>query len=215
MIGLIKKDLYNISGGLKIYVLIPVLFAFLSYVNGNMDLLAFGTCFIGLFIVISCCAYDELADFNAYALTLPISRKDLVIAKFEMANICSILVFVIANLLANGLYLLDAARFAEFSPLYFLEYTWIASFTCNIVIALLLSIIFKFGTEKGRIVFLVIFLGTGAVVGVLGSLNIPMPNLSFLAVLDDYFLVIITILGVIAEIVGIMISTKIMNHKEM
>ena len=82
MIGLMKKDFYNVGSSLKIYFLIPLLFAVLGYQDGSTDLLAFGTCFLGIFIVISSFAYDDMAHFNNFALTLPIDRKDLVISKF-------------------------------------------------------------------------------------------------------------------------------------
>lgn len=43
MIGLIKKDFFNVASSLKVYLMIPIMFAFVSYANESMDLLAFST----------------------------------------------------------------------------------------------------------------------------------------------------------------------------
>lgn len=215
MIGLMKKDFYNVASSLKIYLLIPLLFAFLGYQDGSTDLLAFGTCFLGIFVVISCFAYDDMAHFNDYALTLPIDRKDLVLSKFLMGNIFLVIVLLISNLFANGVALLAPNKFVHFDPLDFLQYTFIASVIVNIVSSFILIIMFKYGSEKGRIVFLVTFLGIGLVGGLLGKLfgNLDFSNL--ITFLDEYLPYIILPISIIVEAVAIVISNQIMKKKEL
>lgn len=216
MLGLIKKDLYNLSGSMKVYIIIPILFAFLSFMNNDMTMMAFGTSFVSLFIVITSCAYDDMSQFQSFALTLPILRKDLVISKFLMGNCFSILLFVICNLLANVLYFeFGEAQFPDFQAVDFALYTILAVLAANICISILLTIIFKFGTEKGRIVFMVMFLGVGLLGGIIGNLNIDLPFDFLFSLSDEMFTLFCAILSIVVELIAIMISTHIMNKKEM
>lgn len=215
MIGLMKKDFYNVGSSLKIYLLIPLLFAFLGYQDGSTDLLAFGTCFLGIFVVISCFAYDDMAHFNDFALTLPIDRKDLVLSKFFMGNIFLVIVFAISNLFANGIAMLAPDKFVNFSPVDFIEYTYIASMIVNILASIILMIMFKYGSEKGRIVFLVTFLGLGFIGGLLGKVFGGL-DLSGIAVfLDQYLPYLILPISLGIEAVAIVISNQIMKKKEL
>lgn len=215
MLGLLRKDLYNLAGSIKIYVIIPLLFAFLSFTNQDMTMMAFGTSFVALFVVISSCAYDEMSQFTSYALTLPIFRKDLVLSKYLMGNIFSILLYLISIVMATGMYLIFGAdQFPAFDPMEFTMFALVAAMAANICISVLLVIIFKFGTEKGRIVFLVMFLIIGLSGGVLSALNITFPFELLNSVSDEAFFIGITILSFIAELGGILISNRIMQHKE-
>ena len=205
MIGLMKKDFYNVGSSLKIYFLIPLLFAVLGYQDGSTDLLAFGTCF----------AYDDMAHFNNFALTLPIDRKDLVISKFLISNLFLVIVLIISNLFANGIAMLAPDKFVNFSPVYFLEYTYIASMIVNILASIILIIMFKYGSEKGRIVFLVTFLGLGFIGGLLGKV-FGEPDLSGITVfLDQYLSYLILPISLGIEAIAIVISNKIMKKKEL
>lgn len=215
MIGLMKKDFYNVGSSLKIYFLIPLLFAVLGYQDGSTDLLAFGTCFLGIFIVISSFAYDDMAHFNNFALTLPIDRKDLVISKFLISNLFLVIVLIISNLFANGIAMLAPDKFVNFSPVYFLEYTYIASMIVNILASIILIIMFKYCSEKGRIVFLVTFLGLGFIGGLLGKV-FGEPDLSGITVfLDQYLSYLILPISLGIEAIAIVISNKIMKKKEL
>lgn len=215
MTGLIKKDFYNIAGSLKIYLLIPALFAFLSYSNKSMDLLSFGTCFVSIFVIITCYAYDDMAHFNDYALTLPISRKDLVLSKFLLGNLFMMIVFVIANVLAFGMDQLFPDRFMGYDAMYFLEYTYAATMAVNIITSFILLVMFKYGSEKGRIVFIVCFLAIGLLGGLLGNQLSQYDFSGVIAFLDQYLLILMFPVSLLAEGIAILISIKIMKHKEL
>lgn len=215
MIGLIKKDYFNIASSLKVYLLIPAMFAFLSYTNKSMDMLAFGTCFIAIFVIISCFAYDDMAHFNDYALTLPINRKDLVLSKYMLANIFMIVIFLLANLVAFGLNLMFPGRFQDYQVMDFMEYTFLATMIVNLLTSIILIIMFKFGSEKGRIVFIVCFLVIGLLGGLLGNVVTGIPVEKMIAFLDEYLTILAFPLSVLAEIICIPIAIKIVEHKEM
>lgn len=214
MIGLMKKDFFNVASSLKVYLMIPLVFALLSYNNKSMDLLAFSTCFVGIFVVMSCFAYDDMAHFDAFALTLPISRRDLVISKFLIGNLFLLVIFVLANLLAFVLAMLFEGRFAGYSFMGFLEFTFIATMVVNIITAIVTTIMFKYGSEKGRVVFLVIFLGGGLLGGLAGKFLAGMNIQALVQFLDQYLTILALPISILIEGICICLSTRIMEKKE-
>lgn len=215
MIGLMKKDFFNVASSLKVYVLIPILFAFISYTNESMDLLAFSTCFVGIFIVMSCFAYDDMAHFDAFALTLPISRKDMVFSKFLIGNLFLIIVFVISNLLAFLLAIVFEGHFENYSVQYFLEYTFLATMVVNMITGIVSCIMFKYGSEKGRVVFLIIFIGIGFAGGLLGNLFNGINIGSLINFLNQYWTVLALPVSLLVEGICIWVSTRVMEKKEL
>lgn len=214
MIGLIKKDFFNVASSLKVYLMIPLMFAFVSYANESMDLLAFSTCFVGIFIVMSCFAYDDMAHFDAFALTLPISRKDLVLSKFLIGNLFLIIVFIVSNLLAFLLAAIFEGRFENYSVLNFLEYTFLATMIVNMITGFVSCIMFKYGSEKGRVVFLVIFISIGFAGGLAGSLFDGLDLDALFHFLDQYLTILALPLSLVVESICIFVSTKVMEKKE-
>ena len=214
MKGLLQKEFYNLSGYLKIYLIMPILFAAISVMNRDLSMVAFGTSYIVIFVVMTSCAFDETCDFNTYALTLPISRKDIVLSKFIMANIFSIMTFIIANLLAFLLVVIFGEEsFTAYDPMSYMLEIFIVCIVCNICNSILLAIIFKFGTEKGRIVFVAFFMILGASGFLLAKFGSFLP-VGFL----DFFLknmIWIVITGsILFELASIQICNRIMLKKE-
>lgn len=215
MLGLMKKDYYNIQGSLKFYILTPLLFAMMSYANQSLDFLAFGTCFMGAMIVISCFAYDDMSHFNEYALTLPIEKKDLVISKYVMADLFLLIVFLLSNLLAFGMNLIAPERFLNFDGMAFIQYTFIASMLVNIITSMMLVLMFKYGSEKGRILFIISFVGLGLLFGISKDYLMGLDLERWIEFLNQSIVWLSMILSILIQGVCTKLSIGIMNKKEL
>ena len=150
MKGLLIKDFLSIRRQAKVYLFIGVLWVGMSVVNKD-------TAFFQGFIVLICSmmpitalAYDERAHFEKYALTMPLSRKDLVVSKYLFGVICTggaILIGVAFELL------LSLFSHSRVSPT--MGLTLSTLFGVGLLfISFTMPIMFKFGTEKGRIIYM-------------------------------------------------------------
>ncbi len=168
MIGLIKKDLLIIKSNLKQYIVICLLVFFLS-LNGN-DFAYFLPVFLSMSIYISTFSYDNLSNFDSYAISLPVKRKNIVKAKY----LGSLLMFVLGCLFTLGYaFILSLFRDINFIEILITVY---GGFIGIIVLeAILYPLIFKFGIEKGRVFLFVIIAFIGAIFGIaleIGDLTI-------------------------------------------
>ena len=83
MSGLVYKDLMNMRRYLKQLLLIFVVFVFIfSFSGNNYSFVAAYGVMLSAMVVLSSMAYDEQAKWDKYALTMPLSRRSLVGAKY-------------------------------------------------------------------------------------------------------------------------------------
>lgn len=215
MMGLLLKDIYNLSGQMKIYLLYPFFAAFLAYQQGAIDIISFSSAFITMLIIISACAYDEMANFDAYALTLPLTRKDIVLSKYQLALMVSMLnagVVIIISFLMQTLF---PDRFVGTNWQVLLIEIFVVILAINALICLFLPMIFRYGTEKARVLLMVLFIGLGTIVYLLSTVDFSWIQLEQLQFLEDYGLYIVAIVAIIIEWLSIRISNHIMMKKEL
>ena len=89
MKGLIIKDLYNLRKQLVLYIIIGVIYSVIGVVAKDSG----GSSFIGLILIfsamlpITAVSYDERAKWDKYGLTMPVSRRETVAAKYLLGVI--------------------------------------------------------------------------------------------------------------------------------
>jgi ABC-type transport system involved in multi-copper enzyme maturation permease subunit len=159
MKGLIYKDLLTMNSYKKSFIVVLLVFAVLATTNkayGNF--ISFYIPFFVVMLSISTFNYDEYSKWDAYALTLPVTRKEIVKGKYAFALgmiIIASLVGLIINLI---LVYVQTKTFA-------IQDSMLSLASVDIGMILLLSIMFpliyKFGAEKGRL-FLFLFIAAGA-----------------------------------------------------
>ena len=81
MIGLIVKDLIQMKRMLKTFVAIMLLYVVLGAVQGSSAIVGTLGVMICVMAGLSSLSMDEHGKWNQYALTLPYSRTQLVVAK--------------------------------------------------------------------------------------------------------------------------------------
>ncbi len=159
MKGLLLKDLYLLNKYCRSYLLIAVAFLGVSlFSDQNMFFLVYPCLFANL-IPVTLLAYDERSQWEKFCGTLPYTRAQLVSVKY-----------LIGLILQAGMLLLTGAVQA-YRMIHAGTFQWQAwgtllvmlFFMSGLVTSLALPLIFKLGTEKGRIAY---YIMVGAVCGV-------------------------------------------------
>ena len=146
MKGLIIKDLINLRSQMKLYGLIFIMWFFLGYVNHSASFFSGLMIMFVVLIPMTAVSFDAKYKWDRYALTMPVSRRDLVHSKYLLMLLT--LAATAAVTFAGSFVLSGDLRYSA-------ESTWVLMCTGVLMNAILMPLIFKFGVEKGR--FVVIF----------------------------------------------------------
>ncbi|HHP5323409.1 TPA: ABC-2 transporter permease, partial [Clostridioides difficile] len=155
MKGLILKDLLNLKGNVKFILLFIIMFGFMSSLgDGNVNN------FIGVIIVlcttmiVSTFSYDDLNKWDSYVLTMPINRNDIVLSKY-----LTMLIFSFIGVLVSLIVSVTIGYFKN--TLILNETLLINALILSISVcfgSLILPLIYKFGTERARLLMILCFL---------------------------------------------------------
>lgn len=208
MLGLIKKDLLVIKSNLKLVTVMLLVF-FVMALQGQFDM-SFILTFIIVMLFISTFSYDEYNKWDAYAITLPGGRKNVVKSKYIAGLLLTIASVVVTILLNYLVYIitnnLDFNKFIS---------TLIGScFAIILIQAIVYPLIFKYGMEKGRVLLFVlafVFVGVIELFSKVVNITIPTNIVSFF---DSYWFIIVPIILILVLFTSYKISDKIYSKKE-
>ena len=145
MKGLMLKDLYVISKQMKYILLMIILFTILlGYTFGAFALI------LCAMLPITTIGYDERAKWDKYAATMPYSRTEIVLSKYLLGLGCMLCAVVIVLIGMLGYAIFANTAFSMESVIYIVSVLSIAL----IFMSLNLPIMFKWGVEKGRLIFI-------------------------------------------------------------
>lgn len=176
MIGLLIKDIFNLKKYMKQLIVSVILFIVLAInLKSTLYFTAMGI-MLGAMMVINAMAYDENAHWDKYALTMPILRKDLVLAKYSL--------LVLTGLTGSLLTMASSLVLSFFLKLPVTLELPLANASILLVMLLLFSIIlpliFKMGVEKARLIMAAVFaIPTGLILLIANwvkKYNIPLPT---------------------------------------
>ena len=220
--GLLKKDLYNLAS-YKTTLIIIVIFCGMAIIG--TDAIYWGSVVIGIIvgmISLSTFSYDEMAKSNRYILTLPVTRKEIVLEKYILAIgatvLGSLLGFVLTLLIGNIMNYVRPDNVIDINIDTLLATTIGGLFGVSLIEAIQIPSIFKWGAEKGRIqMFIVLFVLAliGAGVGFLikeSGLSVDIEKLE--SVLKNFGLFLLILLSFIIYFISYKISYKIYKNKE-
>jgi len=106
-------------------------------------------------------AFDEQARWEKYAITLPLGRKGVVQAKYMMAlllTVCAGLLIVLMNLIIFAFF---PSRIASLPAALLTVVGMMAG--CTLVQSLLIPPCMKYGVQKARVILIIVFATTAAV----------------------------------------------------
>ena len=208
MLGLVKKDLLMIKGNIRQVILFLVVFLILAFQENNIIVIV--PVFVSMMVFITTFSYDEYNKWDAYAISLPVSRKNIVKAKY----VASIILWAIALLVT--VVITGITGLFEQNINYFEMFGMILGCVFSIVLleAIMFPLIFKFGVEKGRIG---LFVGVFAIAGLLGFIftGIDLENATgFIEIFNKYYYILIPLVAVILLVISYFVSKKIYLKKE-
>lgn len=178
MKGLIIKDVKNLK---KYSRTVLIMIAFYVLFMTMMDSIEFLSGIVVLMCavsVITSFAYDKQSGWDAYALTLPLPRKDFVLAKYALALLLTAFGTTVA-LLTGWLYGLfkGVSNFTE---------TLLSSYAMFVVavlfLCLLLPLVYRFGVERSRVlIFALVAIPTSSMIVLSQTGVITMPEQTLLS----------------------------------
>ena len=211
MKGLIVKDFTYIKNYWKTYLLAIILgiipTALINYDPNFMLIISMLIIFI---ISINTFSFDKKNNWNKYALTMPVSRRDIVRAKY-MLNIIglllgSILGFLL-SLIGNFFYKIDL----DFNN--FINILIISMAFFLILSAIDLPTLFKWGTNKGKIVLMIVLFTLIAIIfQIIEKAYNYILNISSIDTIKLNLLIIL--ISILIYFISYKISLYIMSKKE-
>ena len=155
MKGLIFKDFVNIKSQLKMYIIFVAGFFVLGMVSGATEVLSALMPMLAVLIPITAVAYDDLSGWNGFALSMPVSRADLVTARYLFTE----MIIVAMAVITCAEYIAVSRNIGEAVMTTVLLYA-----VSNLMFAVIMPIILKFGVQKARAIFMVIAAGAAALI---------------------------------------------------
>ena len=156
MKALLIKDLLTLKGQAKSLLLVLAVWFIISYINGSGLFFTALSVIYGMLLPLTTLSVDEKSRVERYMMSAPVTRAELALSRYALG---------ILGLLALGVLGVGASLAIGDS----LEEAVGASAACFCLAVLLLGVtlplVYKFGTDKARIISIVIYMVTFLAVG--------------------------------------------------
>ena len=209
MIGLIYKDLMVMRKTLALYMVIFVVYGYMGIAYDQGGLMFAMVLVLSAILPVSSIAYDERCKWDKIANTAPLSRKEIVMAKYLFA----ILLTVFSVAVCFVIYLFDS-RMPMTEKLIM---CYMLTMGGMLYQALLLPVNIKFGAEKGRnIMMAIMFVPVLLVVAVSNTGLVDLPAVVlFLENNEQLIPYIVTATVAVVYSVSVTLSVKIYENKDL
>ena len=205
MKGLILKDLLNLKSTFKMLGAMIVFFAVAFLREGNS--FVFGIIILMFaMMVVTTISYDDLAKWDAYALTMPVTRAEMVLSKYLVMALLNTLGAVLSLIVGVAGSIIMRKSF-DLEILTIIGLIYLIAFIFGSVI---IPLIYKFGTEKARLMLFLCALLPTALILLVEQLNVPLPTTGN----PWIYLILLVACSVIGVILSYLISLKIYTKKE-
>jgi len=210
MKGLIIKDLIALKKQVKIFLVLAAFYIVYSFMMKNTGMFGAMITLLCVMMTITTMSYDEHYKWDRYALSLPISRKTVVISKYVlgiMLDLAAVVIVAPASAVIGSA--VGEIKISE-------------SFTASLAIggvalfflSVIFPIIFKFGVEKGRMLMAAIFFVPTILVMLISSFKIALPSKQMLEKLVIYLPFVLPVIVIGVLLISIYISIGIYTRKE-
>lgn len=171
MRGLILKDIFILGRYSRFLLLYLLLFGGIFVVQGNAT---FGSMIVVLLssLVISTFTYDDQAHWDQYILSTPVGRKKVVLAKYLLAlalvvlgTLVGLLCVLLGRMVNPGEELLQGMV-----PLATLG---LSALVGALAVSAIIPLIYRFGTEKSRLMMMLVYALPAVLIGTLFNLIAP------------------------------------------
>lgn len=212
MKALIKKDLLLVKGNFKTIFAVFLVFIVMSF-QKEMNI-SFLLSLISVMIFMTTFSYDEYNKWDAYAITLPGGRRNLVKGKY----MATVLILVVTTILSTLVSMISSSVNHSMNLDTILSTLLGSVAGVILLLSILYPLIFKYGIEKGRIGLFVGLFGLTAIGGLFYTkvkIDISDPLLvSILDFLNQYYYLILPIVFGLIFFGSYQISKKIYKKRE-
>ena len=163
MKGLLLKDWYQVRTNMKTMYL-TVAFVLVIWVLSTSSAYVFPVSYAAIFLGIlpvNLLTYDQSVGWVEYGRTLPVSKKTLVAEKYLIGLFCAAAAIVIGGLFITVISLRTGTT-PDKDAL-----SLLAGSVCAILLinGIMLPLYYRFGAEKARMLYMLMFAGMGAALG--------------------------------------------------
>ena len=162
MKGLLLKDRYQTVSQMKtMYLIVAVVL--IVWMFSTSDSYAFPISYAAIFLgvlPVNLLGYDQNSGWVEYSLTLPVSKKVLVAEKYLVGLLCAAASVVIGGLFVVVLSLRKGAAL-DGTALFFVGN---GVNTILLMNGISLPLMYRFGAEKARMIYILTFAGFGALI---------------------------------------------------
>ena len=171
MKGLLLKDFYMAKRHFGWFTLVIAAMLIMSCMVEDMQIFLIYPMIVSNIIPVSLMAYDEHDKWEQYSGTLPYTRAQVVTGKY-LVSVCLGVAFF---LLSMAVAIVRMQMYGQFILEAWMRMGAILLMLGCLAPILMLPVVFKFGAEKGRIIYLAIL---GVICGVLMGLDVKGISLS-------------------------------------
>lgn len=219
--GLIKKDLLNLSS-YKTSLIILIIFCGIGIITtGSINFVPIIICTIVGMISLATFNYDESSKSLNYTLTLPLTKKEMVISKYVLAIFSTIIGGILGFLLAiilSKISLIKPDYIINIDYKELLTTTIGGMFGISLIQAIQIPSIYKWGAEKGRIQMFIIIFSLILIACIIGIFSVKLGfnfSLSKMNVFFNNYRILLLIISIIIMfIISYRFSIKIFLNNE-
>lgn len=204
MKGLILKDLLTLKKAFKSYLILFVIYILID-MTSDQSFLTLGISFIiATMIPIAAISYDERSKWDKLVNTMPFSRREIVYSKYILGFVMIVSAFAVT-------FVFSKLPMEERLPIAF-----VTSSMCILYQAVLIPVLFKFGSEKGRIIMMVAMFVPFAAAGIIGKM-LDIDGAAVSGFIDGHLTAIVVCMVVALAVIyalSVIMSVKIYSKKE-
>lgn len=222
IIALLKKDLYNLSSYktsiIIILILVPVFCISISDIQFIIPAL---TMMLGM-IAISTFSYDDMSKANKYIKAMPCTKKEVVRGKYILAIMGILLGGVIGTIVTivvgNIINIVNPSSdvVLNYQEIIINALTWMVGLF--IIQNIQIPLLYKYGSEKSRIVMVMLMILAGGLIIFISPLISAIYNMANIQIPENLYTTIIgiglTVLVIVMYVISFKMSYKIYKNKE-
>ncbi|MGE4352616.1 MAG: ABC-2 transporter permease [Oscillospiraceae bacterium] len=193
----IAADFSVIRSESKLLMLLPLIYTAIGVINTFFRIFSV---IMVISIMVNVMGYNERSGFDRYLITMPVSRKMIVITRYVTA----IGLALIISALQFALSRLRIANIAAMAPG---ELSLLAGTVC-LYVAVMFPILIKLGVEKGRTAYLACMMAAAVGAVLVSETGVSLPQVGFF--IDSLLLVT----GAAAAVVSCLIAIKFYENRE-
>lgn len=216
MKGLIIKDFINLRKNIKIFGILIILYAGMSLMTEDTSFFSSIITMLFAILTLTIYSYDDMAKWDVFALTMPITKDEVVQGKYFMMLSLTFLGSIV------GLVYTVAINIIRHSSSIFKGVGIIGAGAAIVIFfyCIIMPFVTKLGVEKARLIFFMVYIIPFAIAIIISKLVVKstpeMPEWfkNLVEFLVKYVYLLVPMIVVIALAISYTISIKLYRKKE-